>query len=136
MSKKKGFGKFFAGAVLGAGLGLLFAPKKGSEMRADLKVKIDELMDKVKEIDVEDIKEEFDKRVEKIKKELEDLDKEKVLKIAQKKAAELKKMTEDLVSLAIEKGTPMLRDAAEEVRAKAIDVTKDVLKKLETSNEK
>ena len=30
MSKKSGFGKFFAGAALGAGLGLLFAPKKGS----------------------------------------------------------------------------------------------------------
>ena len=30
---KKGFGKFLAGASLGAGLALLFAPKKGSETR-------------------------------------------------------------------------------------------------------
>ena len=37
MSKKKGLGKFFAGALLGAGLGLLFAPIKGSETREALK---------------------------------------------------------------------------------------------------
>ena len=35
---KKGFGKFLAGASLGAGLALLFAPKKGSETRQELKL--------------------------------------------------------------------------------------------------
>ena len=39
--KKAGFGKFLAGAAIGAGLGILFAPKKGSETRAALKIKID-----------------------------------------------------------------------------------------------
>lgn len=38
MSKKKGTGKLFAGLAIGAGLGLLFAPKKGSETRQDLKI--------------------------------------------------------------------------------------------------
>lgn len=136
MSRKKGLGKFFAGAALGAGLGLLFAPKKGSDLRADLKVKIDELMAKIKEIDVDEVKEEFDQKLKEIKDELEDLDKEKALEIAQKKALQLKEMVEDLVQLAIDKGTPVLRDAAEEVRKKAVVVTKDVLKKLETSEKK
>ena len=48
---KKHTGKFLLGAVLGAGLGLLFAPKKGSETRADLKVQFDKLMNQIKEIE-------------------------------------------------------------------------------------
>lgn len=130
-NKKSGLCKFVAGAFLGAGLGVLFAPKKGSETRAALKEKIEQLFDQIKEIDVDDVKCEFDKKLKAIKKELADLDKEKVLDIAKEKAEDLKEMAQDLVDLAVEKGTPVLRDAAEEVRQKAIEVTKEVLKKLE-----
>ena len=136
MSRKNGLGKFFAGAALGAGLGLLFAPKKGSVLRAELKDNIDDLIIKLKEIDIEDVKEEFDKKLSEIKDELEDLDKEKVLKIAEKKAEDLKTKAEELVNLAVEKGTPVLSEAAEEVRKKAIAVTKDVLKKLQSTEKK
>ena len=58
------------------------------------------------------------------------------MKIAEKKAEELKDKAEELVNLAVEKGTPVLRDAAEEVRKKAIAVTKDVLKKLQATEKK
>ena len=105
--KKSGIGKFIAGAAIGAGLGVLFAPKKGSETRKELKEKIDEFIVQVKNIDIKEVKEEFEK------------------------TAQIKKKTQELVDLAIEKGTPVLRDAADEVREKAIEVTKDVLKKLE-----
>ena len=136
MSKKSGFGKFLAGAAIGAGLGLLFAPKKGSEIRADLKVKIDDLLRQIKKIDVEDVKEEFEEKLEALKEELADLDKEKVLDIAKKKSKDLKERAQELVDLAIDKGTPILRDMAEEVRLKTIDVTKEVLKKLENKENK
>ena len=39
MSKKFGIGKFIAGAAVGAGLGILFAPKKGEDTRKVLKKK-------------------------------------------------------------------------------------------------
>lgn len=136
MSKKKGCGKFLVGAALGAGLGLLFAPKKGSDMREDLKKQLDKLLNQIKDIDTEEVKREFDKRVNEIKDDLNDLDKEKVLDLAKEKALVLKDKAEDLVDLAVEKGTPVLQKAAEELRVKAIAVTKDVLKKLEKAEKK
>ena len=134
--KKSGLGKFLAVAAIGAGLGILFAPRKGSETRAALKAKINDLVAQIKNIDMEEVKEEFSRKVEEIKEGLADLDKEKVLEIAKEKATQLKEKAQELVDLAIDKGTPMLRDAAEEVRLKAIDVTKDVLKKLEKGEKK
>ena len=89
-NKKSGFGKFLAGAAIGAGLGILFAPKKGSETRAILKEKLDELMIQIKKIDVEEIKEEFEDRIQEIKEELADLDKEKVLELAKEKSIQIR----------------------------------------------
>ncbi len=134
MSKKKANLKaLLAGVGIGAGLGLLFAPKKGSELRKDLKNKLDELVAKIKEVDLDEVKDEFFNKVDSIKSELEELDKEKVLKIAKQKGEELKKKTEELVKLAKEKGTPVLENVANEVREKAIVVVKDVLDRLEKS---
>ena len=131
MSKKRGLGTLLAGLGIGAGLGMLFSPKSGEEMRKDLKKKIDELIEEAKKIDVNEVKDEFFKKVDEIKLEIEDLDKEKALKIAKEKSEDLKRKTNDLVALAKEKGTPVLEKTADDVRQKAISVTKSVLKKLE-----
>jgi gas vesicle protein len=104
MSKKSGLGKFVLGAGLGAGLALLFAPKKGTELRRDIKKKIDAFMADVDELTVAEIKEEFTNKVDEIKKGIENLDKETVLKAAKKKGEELKEKTVELVELAKEKG--------------------------------
>ena len=137
MSKNKGgLLKFVAGIGLGVGLGMLFAPKKGEELRKDLKSKLEELLNKAKEIDVKEVADDYMKKVNDLKAELEDLDKEKVLEIAKKKGEELKIKASELVELAKEKGTPVLEKAASEVRERAILVTKEVLKKLENKEAK
>lgn len=129
--KKSGLGKFLAGAAIGAGLGVLFALKKGSETRRELKQKFDELVAKAKEIDIDEVKENIENKVEEIKAELEDLDKEKVLKIAKKKAKEIETKANELLNYAIEKGTPVLEKTASTVKEKTIEVTKQILAKLE-----
>lgn len=133
MSKEKGFGKFLAGAALGAGLGLLFAPKSGKDTRKELKQKMDEMLLKLKDVDAEEVKEEFEIKLYQMKSELEELDKEKVLKIAKKKASEIQEKAEELVNYAIEKGTPVLEKSATAIRETAISATKEVLARLEKS---
>jgi len=136
MSKKSGAGKFLLGAAIGAGLGILFAPKAGSETRRELKEKLNELMEKAKEVDLNEVRENINTKIEELKEELADLDKEKVLKVAKEKGAQIKVKAQELVELAKEKGTPVLEKAADEVRDKAIVVVQEVLNKLENSKEK
>ena len=131
MSKKSGVGKFALGAGLGAAIALLFAPKKGSDLRRDIKKKIDAFMADVDNLTVAEIKEEFTKKVEEIKKGIEDLDKETVIKNAKKKGEELKEKAVELVNLAKEKGTPVLEGVAEDLKEKTVSVAKEVIEKLE-----
>jgi gas vesicle protein len=81
---KKGCG-LLTGLAVGAGIGLLFAPKKGSETRKELTKKINELWEQAKDIEYDDVKKSIEKKIKELQKELSDLDKEKVAKIARDK---------------------------------------------------
>ena len=127
---KSGIGKFIAGAAVGVGLGVLFAPKSGEDTRKELKQKLDELVEQAKNIDIEEVKKDITRRVEEIKMELVDLDKEKVMDIAKQKGQDIKKKAEELVELAKEKGTPVLKKTANDVLDNVIKVSKETQKKL------
>ena len=132
----KHFGKLLAGTALGVGLGLLFAPEKGEKTRKKLKNKLNEMYENVKHVDVEDVKETIEKQINDIKQELSDLDKEKALKIAKEKGKKIVKKSEELYNIAKEKGTPILENAADEIRKTAIDVLNSLTEKLEKKEPK
>ena len=129
--KKGGIGKFLTGAAIGAGLGILFAPKSGKETREDISKKLKEIIDNLKEIDVEEVKEKITKKVEEIEKDLKDLDKEKVLKIAKQKAKKIQKKADELYKLAVAKGTPVLEKTCKELKTTTASALKKVVAKLE-----
>lgn len=133
MSKKKERMKHFAiGALVGAGIGILFAPRSGKDTRESLKKKMNELLEKIKDLDKEDVKEAIELKINNIKEAISNLDKETVLESAKKQCRKIRDLAEDLVDYVVDKGTPVLESAASAVRYKAIDVTKEVLNKLES----
>ncbi|MBQ9013628.1 MAG: YtxH domain-containing protein [Bacilli bacterium] len=133
---KKGLGKFVLGAAIGAGIGLLFAPRSGKETRKLLKDKMDDLVKKAKELDKEEVKAAIDAKIKEIKEGIKNLDKETVIATAKKQGKLIRDKAEELVNYVKEKGTPVMEKTAESIRKKAIDVTKDVLKKLESKQAK
>ncbi len=128
-----GLGKFIAGAAIGVGLGVLFAPKSGEETRKELKEKFEELVQKVKEIDMNDVRDSFLKKIDEIKAQLADLDREKVLEIAKDKAEAIKIKLDELVTAAKEKATPVIQKSVSDLRDKTIEVLKNTTKKLEAA---
>ena len=128
---KSGMGKFVTGVAVGAAVGILFAPKKGSETREDLKELLDEIINKIKDIDMDDVKDAISNKIAEIKISIKELDKEKVISIAKEKGALLKEKCEDLIEYAKIHALPAVEKTAKELKEKASIVTKEVVKKLE-----
>lgn len=131
MSKKCSVGSLLAGVGIGACLGILFAPQSGEKTRRDLKKKMDELVDYLKGLDYNEIKDNLIEKVENLKQDLADLDKETVIEIAKVKAEEIKVKADELYKSAVKQGKPIVEKAAKEIKAKTVIVLKNVIDKLE-----
>ncbi len=131
MKKNNGIKIFALGALIGAGVGMLFAPKKGSELRRDLKNKLDELVNKARSITKDDVKKAIEDKVKDIQASIDDLSSEKVLKSAKSKAKKLEEKVHELSKFVAEKSVPALDKSISAIQKRTDDVVNDVLKKLE-----
>jgi gas vesicle protein len=134
--RKSGFGKFLLGAGIGVGLGILFAPKSGKETRQELKEKMDDLVEKAKNIQVEDVKATIEAKVQEIKEDLKNLDKETVAAAVKSGAAKIKRKADELVEFAVLKGTPVIEAAAREVKNSTIKTLEGITAKLKDEEPK
>jgi len=128
--KKSGFGKFLLGTGIGISLGILFAPKSGKETRKELKEKMDDLVEKAKNIKAKDVKATIEAKVQEIKEDLKNLDKETVAAAIKSGASKIKRKADELVSYAVEKGTPVIEAAAREVKNSTIKTLESITAKL------
>lgn len=128
MSKKK---SFLLGAGIGLGLGLLFAPKSGKETREDLARMINDLYERAKEIDVEEVKNAIIVKTKELENTIKDLDKETAKQLIVDKSREVKIKAQELVDLAVEKGTPIVEKTAKQVKSKTAELLKNTAEKLD-----
>lgn len=91
---------FLSGVLLGVIGGMLIAPKKGEEMRRDLKIKGDEMYEKVVSYDYASTKEALNSKVDDFKVMIQDIDKDKVKDISLESLDNLKGKAEELVTTA------------------------------------
>lgn len=92
------FGKFIAGIGIGTIVGMLFAPKKGSELREDLKEKSQELYDKAQNITKEDVETLVNNTIEEIKLAIDEFDMEEFKDTTSTKLSEVKGKLEELAN--------------------------------------
>ena len=131
MSRKSGFTGLLAGIGIGLGIGFILAPKKGSETRKELKNKMDDLIEKIKSLDYDNVRNNLVEKIKRLEIELEDLDEEKALDIAKKKAEKIKKKANEIYKEASAKGKPIIDKTASELRDKTVIVLKEILKRLD-----
>ena len=133
---KKGMKKFLVGAGIGAAITALFTTEKGKVYQAKIANLCEDLLEKIKNIDVDEVKDNFTSKVNEIKEELKDLDKEKALDLAKEKASKVVSKSKDLAIYAKEKGTPVLEKASVKLKDETIKATKKILEKLEKEDTK
>ena len=99
-------------------------------------LKSKELLNKVKNMDPDEVKENITEKVTELQNEIRALDKEKVKEIAIKKATEIKDKATELVKLAAEKATPTVEKAAKEVRNSAAETLRKLADTVEDKPKK
>lgn len=136
-------GKFIAGVGIGTVIGMLLAPKKGSELRQDLKDKSQELYDKAQNMTKEDIETLVNNTIEEIKQAIEEFDLDEFKEATGAKLSNLKDKLEQLANLikssdeyanfkeAVNKVSTDLTSTISEIKTKIQDKDFDAIQKLD-----
>ena len=121
------FSNFLTGALIGAGIGILLAPKEGSKTRSDLKKSFDELCTTVKEINWEEAKQNTADKIDNFKSEWQELDKDEAIASVEEKESIIETTLDEIVDVAAnEKVKTSVNKVKEVTHQIANDVKEDV----------
>ena len=126
-------GKFIAGVGIGTVIGMLLAPKKGSELRQDLKDKSQELYDKAQNMTKEDIETLVNNTIEEIKQAIEEFDLDEFKEATGAKLANSIKSSDEYANFkeAVNKVSTDLTSTISEIKTKIQDKDFDAIQKLD-----
>lgn len=119
-----------AGAIIGGIAGVLLAPKKGSETRAQIKECIINLKNKTKKLDKKDIEEYIDKKLDELDIELAKLDMEIDYKKAKKQAKKVIRKIQKLISYTKKKNIDEFEELISDLKEKAEEISEEILTNL------
>lgn len=119
------------GIVLGGTLGVLFAPRKGSETREKIKLTFANLKNKVSKIEEEDIKYYIEKKLNEIDDDIEVLEGTLEFKKAKKQAKKVIKKINKLIDYTTKKGYDEFEDLITDLKEKASEISEEILTNLE-----
>lgn len=124
-------GRFLATLSVGAIAGMLLAPKKGSELRAELKEKGKDTLNNAKEMSLEDYQELLSKTLDDIKKAVDEFDVAEFTDKSLVKLNELKDKIDELVVKVQESDEyAQIKDSVEKVIVEVNDKINDVKDKI------
>lgn len=124
------FGKFLVGLGIGAVAGLLLAPKKGSELREDIKRESLKAYDNLKNMTKEDVEALLGQTIETVKKSVDEFDIDEFKATTRMKLDELQSKLEDFAAKVKDSDQYM------QVRDSVVDLTKKVNNKIEEAKSK
>lgn len=136
-------GKFIAGIGIGTVVGMLLAPKKGSELRGELKEKSQELYDKAQNMTKEDVETLINNTIEEIKLAIDEFDIEEFKDTTGTKLSEVKGKLEELANsvkssdeyanfkASVAKISDEMTNKLNEIKTKIQDKDFDALKELD-----
>ncbi len=129
------FRSFFTGALVGAGLGILLAPKEGNETRNDLKKSFSLLVDTIKNIDIEETKASLLDKVAEIRDELMNIDEVTASEYAKEKVDMVTAKCDELIETASKNNVPIVNNAALNVKENAVNMLGEFLKEVNAHEE-
>jgi gas vesicle protein len=138
-------GKFILGLGIGAIAGLLFAPKKGEELREDIKKESLKAYDNLKALTKEDVEAMLGETIETVKKSVDEFDVDEFKKSTREKLNELEEKLEVFANKVresdqysqVKDGVVVITDTVnkkiDEVKTKVLDsnVSEEYLEELE-----
>lgn len=128
------FGHFLTGALIGVGLGILLAPRAGSETREELRKSFKNLTDSIKNIDLEATKALFLDKLSEIQTDLSTIDAKEAVNTIQEKTKMIEKKCDELIKASQEEEIPTVEKAALEMKQKTTALAEEMIENIEKEN--